>query len=266
VSPARLSATAPPAGRSPWKRRPAPATDRVRYEWLRRIEAEYRSAAITQHLTLWLIQLGASPDLIHAGLRIVRDELAHARLSQRVYVAGGGHAAPRIERDTLQMASLPGEPLEASVARCAVRVFCLGETVAVPLFQEMRKGSTVAPARKALDRILRDEVRHRDFGWTLLGWLLELPAEPVVRDVIAQELADAFAQLRSGYAPPPGTRGVEVTDDERTWGLISDFRDAEIITRAFERDYVPRFTRAGVDPRPAWDEAEALNAGRTKHA
>ena len=41
-----------------------PASNAVRAEWARRVEAEYRSAAITQHLTLWLIQMGASPDLI----------------------------------------------------------------------------------------------------------------------------------------------------------------------------------------------------------
>src|SRR5262245_26733130 len=68
------------------------ASDAVRGEWARRIGAEYRSAAITQHLTLWLIQMGASPDLIDSGLRIVKDELAHARLSHRVYTAAKGRA------------------------------------------------------------------------------------------------------------------------------------------------------------------------------
>src|SRR5579883_1834465 len=58
-----------------------PASNVVRSEWLRRVEAEYRSAALTQHLTLWLIQVGASPDLVRAGLRIVRDEMTHAAMS-----------------------------------------------------------------------------------------------------------------------------------------------------------------------------------------
>ena len=65
-----------PERRTPKQR--TPATDAVRSEWLRRVEAEYRSAAITQHLTLWLIQIGASPDLLRAGLRIAGDELTHA--------------------------------------------------------------------------------------------------------------------------------------------------------------------------------------------
>ena len=41
-----------------------PADDVVRREWLRRIEAEYRSGAHAQHLTLWLLQLAAPPELI----------------------------------------------------------------------------------------------------------------------------------------------------------------------------------------------------------
>ncbi len=42
-------------------RKGVPASERVQHEWLRRVEAEYRSAAIAQHLTLWLTQIGASP-------------------------------------------------------------------------------------------------------------------------------------------------------------------------------------------------------------
>src|SRR5258706_410275 len=73
------------------RRLPKPlASDLVRVEWLRRVEAEYRSAAITQQLALWLIQIGASPDLIRAGLRIVSDELTHSEMSHRVYAAARG--------------------------------------------------------------------------------------------------------------------------------------------------------------------------------
>ena len=59
-----------PSRSSPSTSAPA-ASDRVRAEWRNRIAAEYGSAAITQHFVLWLIQIGARPDLIHDGLRIV---------------------------------------------------------------------------------------------------------------------------------------------------------------------------------------------------
>ena len=149
-------------------------TPRVREEWRARIAAEYTSAAITQQLVLWLIQAGAPPDLIDAGLAIVADELVHSRMSHEVYAAAGGTAPPAIDRTQLGLPRSP-DPLERDILRTAVRVFCLGETVAVPLFSHLRAGCTEPLAKDALDRILRDEDRHRDFGWDLLDWLGSLP-------------------------------------------------------------------------------------------
>src|SRR5688572_8484742 len=103
-----------------------PPTEAVRREWLRRVEAEYRSAAITQNLTLWLIQIGASPDLVHAGLRIAGDEMTHAAMSHRVFSAAGGEGGPELARETLALARREGEPLEHDVVRVGVEIFCLG--------------------------------------------------------------------------------------------------------------------------------------------
>lgn len=222
------------------------ASDRVKNEWLRRVQAEYRSAAITHHLTLWLIQMGASPDLIHAGLRIVRDELAHARLSFRTYQAAGGGAVPAIQRETLGLVRDEREPIELSVARSGVEVFCLGETVAVPLFKVLREGTTVKVARDALDRVLRDEVRHRDFGWALLDYLLALPCAPAVRELLERDLAGMLARLRASYAPelPESARVIPAAD--RAWGLMAGKRYGEIFDRTVERDYKPRFNKVGI--------------------
>ncbi|WP_433926091.1 ferritin-like domain-containing protein [Sorangium cellulosum] len=247
------AADADPAPRAPLP----PASDAVRGEWGRRIEAEYRSAAITQHLTLWLIQMGASPDLIDDGLRIVKDELAHARLSHRVHVLAGGGALAPLRRETLGLKGKEGEPLELAVARAGVEIFCLGETVAVPLFKVLREGCIVPAARRALDRILRDEVRHRDFGWTLLRYLLELPCAPAVRLLVERELPSMFARMRKSYMPAGGARRAAISDDDRAWGLMPVARYGEILERAVERDYVPRFAEHGVDARAAWRRSAA---------
>ncbi|AUX41155.1 hypothetical protein SOCE26_025620 [Sorangium cellulosum] len=248
---------------SPVARAPLPpASDAVRAEWGRRVEAEYRSAAITQHLTLWLIQMGASPDLIDDGLRIVKDELAHARLSHRVHAVAGGGALPALRRETLGLRSSGDEPLEMAVARAGVEVFCLGETVAVPLFKVLREGCTVPVARRALDRILRDEVRHRDFGWTLLRYLLELPCAPAVRQLCERELQAMFMRLRRSYMPPGGAKRAAISDDDRAWGLMPVARYGEILERAIERDYVPRFGEHGLDAAAAWRRS-ASAPGRT---
>ncbi len=221
---------------------------RVREEWRARIAAEYTSAAITQQLVLWLIQAGAPPDLIDAGLAIVADELVHSRMSHEVYAAAGGTAPPAIDRTQLGLPRSP-DPLERDILRTAVRVFCLGETVAVPLFSHLRAGCTEPLAKDALDRILRDEVRHRDFGWDLLDWLASLPDGDAVPARVEAELPAMLADLERSY----GTGNTAVADDdgamteaERAWGLAPPRDYAGILARTIDRDYRPRFEARGI--------------------
>jgi hypothetical protein len=232
-----------------------PASEAVRHEWARRVEAEYRSAAITQHLTLWLIQLGASPDLIDAGLRIVKDELVHAELSHETFVAAGGKALSPIERETLEIRHDPEAPLELRVVRTCVETFCLGETVAVPLFKNLREECTVPTAKRALDRVLKDEVRHRDFGWSLLGYLLEQPYGPELEEAVRVELPRFLARVHHSYAPPGSEARTAISAADRAWGLMPVARYAEVLERTVSRDYAPRFDRLGIDVHAAWTEA-----------
>ncbi|MBX3162575.1 MAG: ferritin-like domain-containing protein [Deltaproteobacteria bacterium] len=218
------------------------SSPRVQHEWRARIAAEYTSAAITQHLTLWLIQAGAPPDLIDAGLAIVADELVHSRMSHEVYVAAGGGEPPALDRDALDL-KRTSDRLELDILRIAVRVFCLGETVAVPLFKHLREACTEPVARAALDRILRDEVRHRDFGWDLLDWLLSIGGAEIPALVSAQ-LPEMLRELAASY----GTDNTVIaTDDgamtaaDRAWGLAPPRDYAEILARTLTRDYAPRF-------------------------
>lgn len=221
------------------------ASARVRAEWRERVAAEYTSAAITQHHVLWLIQAGAPPDLIEAGLAIVADELAHSRLSHEVYVAAGGGEAPAIDRDALGLAR-GGGPVEHDLLRATVRVFCLGETVAVPLFSHLRERCTQEVARRALDRILRDEVRHRDFGWDTLDWLGA--ADPGVPARVTAMLPAMLAELDASYGrtnPAVAGDGGELAEDDRAWGLAPPREYAEILALTVEKDFRPRFAARG---------------------
>jgi hypothetical protein len=239
--------------KQPRKAAVPPASDRTRGEWLRRVEAEYRSAAITQHLVLWLIQIAASPDLIQDGLRIVTDELKHAELSHRTYVAAGGKEPPKIARESLGLRRSGSDPLEHDVLRTGVEIFCLGETVAVRLFKELRSECVAPSAKRALDRILKDEVRHRDFGWALFEWLSETPLGPDLVALAGRELPRMFARLRGSYAPEAARRETSLPEADRAWGLMPTRLYAEILDEVLERDYVPRFSRFGIDAKAAWD-------------
>ena len=220
-------------------------TERVRQEWRARIAAEYTSAAITQQLVLWLIQAGAPPDLIDAGLAIVSDELVHSRMSHEVYTNAGGSEAPALDRAQLGLPRTT-DVLEHDILRACVRVFCLGETVAVPLFRHLRERCTQASARAALDRILRDEVRHRDFGWDLLDWLCTIVPDAPAR--VTAQLPAMLVELGASYGtdnPAVAADTGEMTDDERAWGLAPPREYAEILAQTIEKDYRPRFTARG---------------------
>jgi hypothetical protein len=221
-------------------------TGRVRDEWRARIAAEYTSAAITQALGLWLIQAGAPPDLIDASLVIVGDELVHSRMSHEVYAAAGGTAPPALDRGQLGLART-AQPLELDILSTAVRVFCLGETVAVPLFSHLREQATEPVARAALDRILRDEVRHRDFGWDLLDWLATVVPDVPAR--VGAGLPAMLAEVDASYGrsnPSVADDAMDMTAAERAWGLAPPREYAGILARTIEKDYVPRFAARGI--------------------
>lgn len=232
--------------------RQTPASDAVRSEWLRRVEAEYTSAAITQHLGLWLIQIGASPDLIRLALRIVDDEIAHAELSHEAYVEAGGTSTPSLVRERLGLTRAADDPLEHDVARVCLDAFCLGETVAVPLFKELRDGCDVPVARRVLDRVLRDEVVHRGFGWTLLTSLLEGPTGDSIRTLVVNDLPRSFARIRASYAAAINESVERIPDEDRAWGLMAPARYRAITHRTLDRAWIPRFAKLGIDAKAAW--------------
>jgi hypothetical protein len=224
------------------------ALRRVRGEWSRRIEAEYTSAAHTHHITLWFIQLAFPRELIDDGLRIVADELDHAKLSADVLLELGGAEPPALNMDRL---ALPRhhDQLAEDALLATVELFCLGETVAVPLFKELRAECSVPVARAALDRILRDEVRHRAFGWDCLEYLLGSFPEYSAR--LEAVLPQLFSNILRLYGNVPRDE-VTVEPEERLWGLMPRSLYRSILLEVARTEYLPRFAEVGVDAKAAW--------------
>ncbi len=238
---------------------------RIVAEWQARTAAEYTSATITQELVLWMMVIGAPPDLLDDGLVIVHDELVHSRMSYEVYCAAGGTTPPAIDRAGLGL-TRQHDTVELDVLAAAVRVFCLGETVAVPLFSHLREHCTEALPRAALDRILRDEVRHRDFGWDLLDYLSTTTIAPLIAPWLRHELPAMFVDLMRSYGILNKTVEADdgqITASERAWGLAPPRDYATVLERTFERDYLPRFAARAINAMPAWQAAVALATAQT---
>src|SRR5262249_25641361 len=124
----------------------------------------------------------------------------------------------------------------------------------VPLFKKLRDKCTVVPARRCLDRVLRDEVRHRDFGWALVGWLLEQQGGAELRALASRELPGWFAKLHAAYGAAI-REGASVPDDDRAWGLMSPGECVATVERALVREWVPRFAKLDIDAKAAWEKA-----------
>jgi hypothetical protein len=235
-------------------------------EWSRRVEAEYRSAALTSQLAHWIIQVGLSHDLVRLALEVTSDELTHAELSAEVVRAAvritnsdPAVASPRVDRTSLTY-TREWEPLELDVTAACLETFCLGETVAVPLFRRLREHAAIAPARVALDRILADEVKHRDFGWLLFEALLSAREGALCRDFATTMLPSMVARLAASYGSLSDERDMPAT--HRAWGLMPGHEYALALGDAARREYRPRLKALGFDPQTlaCLDALEALVA------
>ncbi len=230
---------------NPWER--GEGAFQAAEEWGRRVEAEYRSAALTAQLSHWLLQIAVSPDLVREGLRIVDDEIAHATDALAVVREARRFAEapppPPIRREGLAY-ERTWEPLELDVLAACLETFCLGETVAVPLFRGLRAEACVPVARSALDRVLVDEVRHRNFGWILFEHLLEGPQGQLCRDFAAAMLPDMFARLVKSYASL--AHQTDLSPAIRAWGMMPGRDYARALAMASQRDYRPRLEALGL--------------------
>lgn len=225
----------------------APGSPRVVREWQNRVRAEYGSAALTAELLHWLLQLGVSPDTLKVCHRIVDDELVHAELSREVYLAAGGSdEAIALGGARLTLPHGPGRPLLERALLVAADVYCCGETVARPLFREMRRGTTQPLAAKALDRIIKDEARHSELGWALLEELLERADEHSRRALAASvpSFMQRFADGSSGEAAPADAKAV-LSQEDAAWGLLTLDRYRAIARQCVEEKILPRFRRLG---------------------
>lgn len=218
----------------------AEVTPRVHVEWARRVAAEYGSAAIAAQTLTWAIQVGLSPELLHVAVRVVRDELDHAALAFQTLVALGGGDTP-VDVAAADFGSPGGAPVFPAVVDTVVQSFCLGETLAVPLFAAMRRRATHPATRPVLDRILEDEAVHRALGWDLLDALITV--DPGVVAYVARRLP-ALMDRWSAYRDPPAAPAL--TDAERACGLLDHAEYGEIYARTWAEDVVPRFARRGI--------------------
>lgn len=220
------------------------STPRARAEWAARVRAEYRSAARAARAFADGVVCGLPREVLDAAARVAADELDHAELAHAAWESLGGGGEPlALDMGELAGAAPPRAPL-AALVDSAIHDFCVGETLAVPLFAALRRTATGAP-RVVLDRVLADEARHRAFGWSLLDALLGIDP-PGVRARAAASLPAALAGAAAAYGAP--REAPPLTPAERAAGLMEPAEYAEIWSTTRDEVLLPAFAARGIHP------------------
>ena len=108
------------------------------------------------------------------------------------------------------------------------------------------------PARVRLPEQLELAVGLRDAA--LPSQFRDLCVPVLRRAQLGRELRGYFARLRRAYGEGSPSASEPFDTADRAWGLMSSAEYATILARCYTRDYLPRFTRLGIDPASAWGD------------
>lgn len=164
-----------------------PATARsLARVWLADALEEHASVAAFARFTLYLLAVGAPPELVAASQRASLDEIEHARgcfaLARRYGAAESGPSALRID-DAVRPSSL------AEIVALTAEEGCVGETLGALLAREQLETVSDATASAFLRRLARDEERHAALAWRFVAWAVARGGDEVrtaARDALAR--------------------------------------------------------------------------------
>ena len=173
-------------------RRPDPARAAA---WRERGLLEHAAVASFTRFTLELLALGAPASLVRAAQRASLEETAHAELC---FALATGYDGREIGPGPLAVTGAALElPSRGGFAWGLEREGRVEERVGVVELTELASREAEVPARRALERLARDEIRHAALGFAALGWLASSDRSGAVRAGIAEALRLAETSLGS---------------------------------------------------------------------
>jgi hypothetical protein len=152
---------------------------------------EHASVAAFARFVLHLMSLAAPPELIHAAIRAMDDEVEHARLCFGLARRFTGEAKGPGRMDLSRL--LVHQDTPESILRAAIVEGCIEETISARCAAVALDRTVDDAIRTALTRIVDDERRHADLAWQFAAWMLETYPylEPVARSCFVSALAEA---------------------------------------------------------------------------
>lgn len=142
----------------------------ARRAWTGAAYQEHRTAVACAATLRALLEARAPLDLIATASRFPLDEMVHVELCARMAEECGGGTEIRYDPSAVVLdADRSLSPL-LRLTELAVRFFCVGEAISIPLLRATWHHSTHPLPKAVLGRIVKDEAAHGVFGFTVLDW------------------------------------------------------------------------------------------------
>jgi hypothetical protein len=150
-------------------------------------ELEAASVPAFQRLARELRAHGAPRELVSRAEKAARDEVRHARMTQRLAERFGG--APKLPR----IGKLPVRSLEA-IAEENAREGCVRETFGALVASVQALRATDEGIRAAMEAIAVDETEHAALAWDVAAWL-DSQIDSAGRDAARRARQAAYVSL-----------------------------------------------------------------------
>jgi hypothetical protein len=150
----------------------------ARRAWTGAAYQEHRTAVACAATLRALLEARAPVDVVAVASRFPLDEMVHVELCARMAMECGGGTEIRYDPDAVILDATPGVRPLLRACELAVRFFCVGEAISIPLLRATWHNARHPLPRAVLGRIVKDEAAHGVFGFTVLDWAAdELTAE-----------------------------------------------------------------------------------------
>jgi hypothetical protein len=145
----------------------------ARKAWTGAAYQEYRTGIACTATLRALMEAQAPLDLIAVASRFPLDEMVHVELCARMAEECGGGTEIRYDPDFVVVEADPSHRPLLRLCELAVRFFCVGEAISIPLLRATWHHSKHPLPKAVLGRIVKDEAAHGVFGFTVLDWASE---------------------------------------------------------------------------------------------
>jgi hypothetical protein len=143
----------------------------------RRAALELQGAAAFTAVTQALLELRAPTAIIDLSARAVPEELRHSEIYMTLARAYSDAPLQAARASSIDIPKYPAAGADGERLLRVVGMCCVNETMACSFLKLCFAGAKAPTARKAIQEILEDEIRHARVGWAYLGSSDVGPAE-----------------------------------------------------------------------------------------